>query len=243
MKIALLGYGKMGRMVEEAALKKGHTIIAKISSHESSQITSSTPSSIEHADVCIDFSHPSCVIDNIKKAAQLKKNLIVGTTGWDDHLDFVKKIVKQHQIGFMYAPNFSLGVHLFRRIVAEAATLINAFEEYDIGVIEAHHNKKADSPSGTALSIANVLLERIQRKKRLVYDADQEPVVPEDIHVASIRCGTIPGTHEVVLDSRVDTITLKHVARSREGFAEGAVTAAEWLEGKSGFYTIDDLFT
>ena len=242
MKIALLGYGKMGRMVEEAALKKGHTIIAKISSHENPQITSSQ-SSIEHADVCIDFSHPSCVLNNIKQAAQLKKNLIVGTTGWDDHLDLVKEIVKQHQIGFMYAPNFSLGVHLFRRIVAEAASLINAFEEYDVGVIEAHHNKKADSPSGTALSIAQVLLERVQRKKRLVYDATEEPVVPEDLHVASIRCGTIPGMHEVILDSRVDTITLKHTARSREGFAEGAVTAAEWLEGRHGFYTIDDLFT
>lgn len=241
MKIALIGYGKMGRMVEEAVLKKGHTVIAKIGTQGNFQEI--TPSSIGQADICIDFSHPSCIIDNIRQVAQLRKNLVVGTTGWDDQIDIVKGIVKQSQIGLLYSPNFSLGVLLFRRIVAEAASLINRFADYDIGIMESHHNKKADSPSGTAHAIAKILLERIQRKNRLVYDAAQGQLAPEDIHVASIRCGSIPGTHEVLFDSHVDKITLKHEARSREGFAEGAVTAAEWLKGKQGFYTIDDLFT
>lgn len=240
MKIALVGYGKMGRMVEDAAQKKGHTVIAKIGSQ--GDFPKITHESIGNADVCIDFSHPSCVLDNVKQMAALGKNVVVGTTGWYDQVDVVKAIVSENQIGCLYSPNFSLGVHLFLKIVSEAAALINHFGEYDVGVVESHHQKKSDSPSGTAQSIAKKLLENIKRKKRLVYDPIQEALTPEDMHVASIRCGFIPGTHEVLFDSRVDKITLKHEARSREGFADGAVVAAEWLQGKQGLYTMDDLY-
>lgn len=236
MKIALLGYGKMGRMVEEVAIQKGHTIVAKIRS--SPKIVEQA---IQHAEVCIDFSHPSCVIDHIHLAARLGKNLVVGTTGWLEHLDQVKEIVRQSKIGFLYAPNFSLGVHLFLKVVSEAALLIDRFEDYDVGVVESHHNKKADSPSGTAKAIADLLLENIKRKTTLVHDAVQGQIAPHELHVASIRFGSIPGTHSVMFDSPADTITLTHQARSREGFARGAVAAAEWLQGKNGFYTIEDL--
>jgi 4-hydroxy-tetrahydrodipicolinate reductase len=238
MKIALLGYGKMGRMIEEIALHKGHTILAKFGA---SQKITEQP--IQSADVCIDFSHPSCVIDHIKLVSSLGKNLVVGTTGWLEQLEQVKGIVKDSKIGFLYAPNFSLGVHLFLKVVAEAALLIDRFEDYDIAVIESHHNKKADTPSGTAKAISDLLLKNIKRKTTLVNDQLQGQIAPHELHVASIRYGSVPGTHSVMFDSPADTITLTHQARSREGFARGAVAAAEWLQGKHGFYTIEDLIS
>ncbi len=236
MKIALLGYGKVGRLVEEVAKNKGHTIVAKIDSSQQN-----LAQSIERADVCIDFSHPSCIIEHIELASSLGKNIVVGTTGWHEHIDVVKDIVSKKNIGLIYSPNFALGVHLFIRIVAEAAALIDRYEDYDAGVIESHHNKKADSPSGTAKAIADALINKIKRKSNVVHDAVQGQIAPQDLHVASIRCGSIPGTHTVLFDSPADTITLTHQAHSREGFARGAVAAAEWLQGRKGFFTIEDL--
>lgn len=236
MKIALLGYGKMGRMIEEIALNKGHTIVSKLGSSQPL-----TEQNIQHADLCIDFSHPSCVMDHIHMVSHLGKNLVIGTTGWHEHLEQVKTIVNDTGIGFVYAPNFSLGVHLFLKIVEEAALLIDRFEDYDVGVVESHHNKKADSPSGTAKAMAELLLKNIRRKNSIVQDSVQGQIAPHELHMASIRYGSVPGTHSVMFDSAADTITLTHQARSREGFARGAVAAAEWLHGKKGFYTIQDL--
>lgn len=239
MKIALIGYGKMGRQIEEVALQKGHEIVARIvrQSPEKKLIAET----LHEAEVCIDFSHPDCILDNIKQVARCRKNLVVGTTGWYDHLDSIKGIVSDSKIGFLYSPNFSLGVHLFLNIVAEAATLIDKFEDYDVGVIEAHHNKKADSPSGTAKTIADILLSRIKRKKCLSCNTAEGQMDPHALQIASVRCGNIPGTHTVQFDGPVDTITLMHQARSREGFARGAVSGAEWLNKKSGFYTLEDM--
>lgn len=152
---------------------------------------------------------------------------MIGTTGWEEHFDAVQQYVKKYQIGLLYSPNFSMGVQLFFKIVAEAASLIGPFESYDVGLLEEHHKHKLDRPSGTAKRLAEILTDRLQRK--------------EELSVASLRCGSIPGTHTVLFDSTVDTITLTHQAHNREGFAAGAVLAAEWLQGKQGFFTMDDM--
>lgn len=222
LKIALIGYGKMGQLIEQVAQKRGHEIVAKTTS---SDPVNKLQSQISKSDICIDFSHPHCAVDNIKELAKMGKNIVMGTTGWYDHLDEVNSIVQQHSIGLLYAPNFSLGVNLFIRIVSEAAKLINPFSQYDLGIIEMHHNQKIDSPSGTAKAIAKAISKN-----------------GNDIKMTSVRCGHIPGTHSVIMDSQEDTITLTHEARNRDGFAFGAVLAAEWLKGKKGLYTIDDLF-
>jgi len=237
MKIALLGYGKMGKLIADIATQNGHTVIAKLSSKDKAN-----KENLAAADVCIDFSHPSCILDNIKICAELQKNIVVGTTGWYDHLEQIEKTVKKHQIGLFYSPNFSVGVNLFLQIVEEAAKLINNFAEYDVGTVESHHNKKADSPSGTAKAIANTLVKNIERKKNIVYNTEDQ-IGNESLHVSSLRCGFIPGSHSVLFDSHADTITLCHQARNREGFARGAVAAAEWLHGKKGLFTMKDLMT
>lgn len=222
MKIALIGYGKMGRLVEEIAQQRGHTICATIRS------TNSIDSkSLLDAEACIDFSHPDCVMEHIRQVTSLKKQLVVGTTGWYQHLPEVRALVQKHATGLFYAPNFSVGVNLFLQIIAHAAKLINQFEEYDVGIMESHHQHKVDAPSGTAKAIAQELLKGIKHK--------------QDYPIASVRCGSIPGTHSVLFDSPNDTITLTHEARNREGFARGAVIAAEWLQNKTGLFTMNDL--
>lgn len=225
MKLALLGYGKMGKMVEQAALARGHQIVLI---HNK---TNAKPIDLSEADLCIDFSHPDCVLTHIKLAADYKKNIIVGTTGWDQSFPVVDQLVKKAGIGLLYAPNFSIGVHLFLKVVAEAAKLISQFNDYDVALLESHHRKKVDSPSGTAKALVNVLLKEMKNKKQ------------DQLQVASLRCGSIPGNHSIIFDSAVDTITLSHEARSREGFASGAVLAAEWLLGKKGLFSLEDLLT
>ena len=221
MKIALIGYGKMGKMIEEAALQKGHSISAKFSPRK--QLL--TENSLSHADVCIDFSHPDCIFENIKMMASMGKSIVVGTTGWDHHLDEVRELVEKNNIGLIYSANFSIGVTLFFEIVSHAASLIGEFDGYDVGISEEHHRHKADSPSGTALVLSR-LIHKIQEKRP---------------PISSLRCGSIPGMHSVCFDSAHDTITLMHQARNRQGFAQGAVSAAEWLLGKRGFFTLEQM--
>lgn len=210
MDIALIGTGKMGKLVEQLAVQRGHRVIGGY--HPLQDY------SLDGADVCIDFSHPGVVMKNIELVADQGKNLVMGTTGWESSLDQVKEIVERSGIGFLYSPNFSIGVHLFMEIVKNAMKTVETMG-YDIAGLEMHHNEKVDAPSGTAKE-----LEKITGCK-----------------FSSVRCGSIPGTHSIIMDSPIDTITLTHEARSRSGFAEGAIRAAEWLEGKKGFYTIEDL--
>lgn len=212
----------MGRMVEAAAASRGHTISSIIDpkgSHK--QITKD---SVDSTDVCIEFTNPHSAVDNIRACAALKKSLVVGTTGWYEQLPQVKELVEKSNIGLLYAPNFSTGIYLFTRLVKEAAKLLDPFPQYDVALLEEHSSKKRDRPSGTALQLADVLKQEIKKK-------------PE---ICSLRCGSIPGTHTIYFDSPVDTITLTHTARSRQGFAEGAVAAAEWLKDKKGLFTLDD---
>ena len=235
MKIALIGYGKMGKLIEQIASDKGHQIVAKIGS------TSFTPSQVQSADICIDFSHPTAVLNNVKILAKEKKAIVMGTTGWHEHFGEIQALVNQYQIGFFHSPNFSLGVNLFLKIVESAAELINQYDDYDIALSEAHHKEKADSPSGTAKAIADILLKQIKRKKHIV-NGDSQGKIPSDaLQVSSIRCGAIPGTHTVLFESSADSITLTHQAHNRVGFARGAILAAEWLQGKKGIYTYEDI--
>jgi 4-hydroxy-tetrahydrodipicolinate reductase len=226
-------------MIEQLAPGKGHQIVSKVSPKEPT--TSITIESVASADVCLDFSHPHAVLNNIKSAASCGKNIVVGTTGWYSQLSEVQKIVEKYGVGLVYSPNFSIGVRLFLKMVEEAALLMDLYDEYDVAGFEAHHAKKLDCPSGTAEAMMSRLLNTIQRKKKIRINSLREPLEKDEIHLSSLRCGSIPGEHRVIFDSGYDTIEIKHSARSREGFAHGALTAAEWLQDKKGFFTLDAL--
>ena len=242
MKIALIGYGKMGKEVEQAARKSGHTIAARIDPASdvaaSSEISSQT---IGSADVCIEFTHPEAVFGNIERVVHLQKPLVVGTTGWYQHLTAVEKLVVQEKTGLVYAPNFSLGVNLFYRVAATAARLFHRFEEYDVCGAETHHRLKVDSPSGTARKLSEIVLEQFPRKTRVVVDSLNRAIQPEEFHLVSLRAGHFPGTHSLAFDSAADTIELTHTARSRAGFASGALLAAAWIVGRQGIYTFEQV--
>ncbi len=256
MRFAMVGYGKMGHMIAQAARLRGHTLVlsadpfaedAQCKSPNSAEVAAAIVDS--GAEGIIEFSHPKSVLANIHAFVPTGIPLVVGTTGWHDKIDEIKKMVSERGSAFLYASNFSLGVNLFYRMVSEAARLMSAFEEYDAAVFESHHNQKADSPSGTALDVARRVMDNLPRKKRLVSDAFYRKPDPEELHVASLRVGSVPGTHTVFFDSAADTIELTHTARSREGFAMGAVRAIEWLTDRDergqfrrGVYTMDDYF-
>lgn len=220
MKIALIGYGKMGRLVEEVARRHNIETVARFDENYLFRSDDETRHLLAGVDALIDFSIPTAVLENIRQAAALSMNLVIGTTGWHDHLDEAKKIVESSGIGLVYGSNFSLGVNLFYQIVEHAAKLFSKFESYDPFLEEAHHKFKKDAPSGTALVLKKILAGN--------YDKREVPVT-------SVRAGHIPGTHAVSFDSAVDTIRLEHTARNREGFAEGAILAAKWIAGKKGF--------
>lgn len=220
MKIALLGYGKMGRMVEAAAARAAMDVVCIVNS------SGAVRGNVADADVCIEFSEPAAVVENIRMAAVCKKPIVVGTTGWYDKLDEVRAIVETADIGCVYGSNFSVGVNLFFKVVQRAAELFKDFAAYDPFIEEAHHKFKKDAPSGTALSLKKII--------------DNE--YGKETPTASTRAGYIPGTHTVGFDSEVDTVTITHTARSRAGFAEGAIVAAKWVEHRKGLYEFSQIF-
>ena len=241
MNIAIIGYGKMGHEIERAARAKGINVRTIDPSEPSANYKQINEESMKGVNVCVDFTHPDSVIGNLEKISKFKKNIVVGTTGWYNNMDKVKKIVENTKIGLIWSGNFSIGVNIYFRIIETAARAINKFNDYDIFVHEFHHNKKADSPSGTAVMIGKIIVDNIERKKKIVTEELKRKIDPDELHISSTRCGTIPGTHIVGFDSSADTIELTHTARSREGFALGAVTAAQWIQGKKGFYDIDNM--
>lgn len=218
MKIALIGYGQMGQMIEKVALAKGYTIVAKTSSELWDE------EGILQADICIEFTHPDSVLHHINKLAQLGKNIVIGTTGWHDKIDQVNDIIERNQVGAVYSPNFSIGVQLMFQLLDQASQLMSPFKQYDVAGIEYHHNKKKDMPSGTGLEMSRIVEQNMGRS----------------LNFSCVRCGSIPGTHTVLFDSPFDTISITHEARTREGFAVGAVQAAEWLQGKRGLYSFSE---
>lgn len=241
MNIALIGYGAMGQIVNSVAQEKGFQIKSIIDpDNHQANFNVISAESLKDIDVCIDFTNSKTVLSNVKKIAEHGKNIIMATTGWQDEIEEIKTIVKQHNLGFLYASNFSLGVNLFFKIVKDTAKIMNQFDDYDVYSYEMHHNRKKDAPSGTAFSLGNILLNEIKRKKKLVLDRPNNKIKQDEIHLASIRGGDIPGTHCVGFDSSADTIELKHTARNRKGFALGSLLAAQWLNGKKGFFTASD---
>ncbi len=241
MNIALIGYGKMGQIVHKVAQEKNFNIKSLIDSkNPEADFQEINAESLKDVDVCIDFTHPEVAVENIKQIANEGKNIVMATTGWLDRIEEVKQIVTEKQIGFLHASNFSLGVNIFFKLVKQAAQVMNEFEDYDIYSYEMHHNRKKDAPSGTALSIGEILLDKIERKNKLVLDRPEEKIKNSELHLSTIRGGDIPGTHVVGFDSSADTIELKHTARNRAGFALGSLVAAEWLHGKQGFFKAED---
>ncbi|MDR1390351.1 MAG: 4-hydroxy-tetrahydrodipicolinate reductase [Treponema sp.] len=239
MNIGLIGYGKMGKMVEESARSRNHAIVAILDP----ALKTREPHEPEKADVFVEFTGPGTAAANLKTALEAGKKVVCGSTGWYDRLDEVSAAAKKGGGSLLWSSNFSLGVNLFYRIVSCAAGLFDKFGEYDVGGFEVHHNKKADSPSGTAKTIAALVLASMTRKKKVYFKDVQEKLGDEVIHFASLRSGAVPGVHSLLFDSAADTIELRHTARSREGFALGAVIAAEWLYEKKerGVYTMEDV--
>jgi 4-hydroxy-tetrahydrodipicolinate reductase len=234
MKIALMGFGKMGREIDSIAREQGE-VIARVFEIDNPV----KPQDLADIDICIEFSTPESVLPNIRAAIQAKRDIVVGTTGWSQHLDEIKSAVKDS--GLLYSSNFSLGMNIFFRLTKSAAALMNRATEYDPYVHESHHRQKVDSPSGTALSLAKILIQNIDRKKEILSEPPEGSIRPEMLHVSSTRAGFIAGTHTVGFDSEADLIELHHVAKSRRGFALGALTAARWLRGRKGVYTMDDV--
>jgi 4-hydroxy-tetrahydrodipicolinate reductase len=226
MNLAIVGYGKMGRLVEQLAPEYDFQVGLKLDEYNNAKFEGVTPENFRGVDVAIDFSIPSAVAENVERISKLGVNLVVGTTGWLDRLDHVKATVASAGIGLVWSPNYSIGMNVFSRLVREAASLLKDEANYGAGAWEIHHSTKKDAPSGT-------LLKLVEEMKRAGYE--------RRIDVSSSRAGTHPGTHEIGFDSAADTITLHHAARSREGFARGALKAAQWVAGKTGFFEFSDI--
>ncbi len=238
MKIGIIGYGRMGKIIKSIAKSHNHEVVT-FDTQCDADFCEINEDNLKGIDVVIDFTVPDAVMKNIPIYNKAKVNVVMGTTGWYNQMKEVKKQVKD--IGFMWSGNFSIGVNLFFRILEASSKIMNNIEDYDCLAYEMHHNKKKDSPSGTAKMMADILLKNLDRKSKLVTEMlDREPK-KDELHFASVRGGSIPGTHSIMFDSDADTIELKHTARSRKGFALGSVLAAEWLKGKKGFFGIDDL--
>ncbi|AOM77204.1 4-hydroxy-tetrahydrodipicolinate reductase [Pedobacter steynii] len=243
MKIALLGYGKMGQIIERFALERGHEVVLKISVDNLDDLNKSN---LSKADVAIDFSAPDAAIGNIYACFEANLPIVVGTTGWYGQLQGVKNECLSSNNTLLYGSNFSIGVNIFFHINKVLAKLMSNFPAYDVQVEEIHHTQKLDSPSGTAMTIAEGIIEELDGKtewvNELVGTPFEDVIKKEQVLIESHRIENVPGTHTVVYSSEVDDIELKHTAHSRAGFALGAIVAAEWLQNKQGFYNIADIF-
>lgn len=231
MKIALVGYGRMGREVERVALARGHEICAVFDENAPLQ----PGSDLHAAEVMIDFSLADAVLDVLKTAARAGVPVVEGTTGWQDVMAQVRDIPN---LTMIHSPNFSVGVYQFMQLARQAGTLLGSLG-YDCYVHEVHHRGKADSPSGTARKLASMMLETLPEKRRLLEGDCNRRIETEELQVSSTRVGRVPGTHEVGFDSESDTIILRHEAHGREGLARGAVLAAEWIVNKTGIFSMD----
>ena len=225
-KLAIVGYGKMGKLIEQLAPEYDFQVALKLDEFNNVDGGGLIARNFAGVDAAIEFSIPAAVPGNVEGIAALGVPLVVGTTGWLEHIDRVKRIVETHHAGLVWSPNFSIGVNVFFRLVAEAARLLAAEPAYGAWAWEIHHAAKKDAPSGT-------LLKLVEEMKKAGY--------ARPIDVSANRAGTIPGTHEIGFDSGADTITLRHTARSREGFARGALKAADWIIDKKGFYEFGEI--
>ena len=245
MKIAIAGYGKMGKMVHLLAKGMDNVEVTNIidPAAGNAEVTAErvTADSIRDADAVIDFSSSQAVMENIRVYARCSATAVIGTTGWLDHLDEVKKLIGGTDARILYSGNFSLGVTLFLMLVQEASRLISNIPSYDVAISEIHHSEKADSPSGTALMAAEKVLSRLERKNEILTGNSEGKIRDNQLQITSMRVGHVPGVHALTIDGPADTITIQHSARNREGFASGALQAALWLmKQDKGLYSMDD---
>lgn len=235
MRIILLGYGKMGKVIEGIALERGHDIVARVDETNRAELTAYSP---DTADVVIEFSHPDAAVQNLRDCLTLGLPVVCGTTGWLDHRADIEALCREKGGAFFYASNYSIGVNLFFRLNRTLARLMAHQPQYRVTMTETHHTHKKDAPSGTALTLAEEVLAEIPRYSTWVLGA---PTDDTELPIVALREGEVPGTHAVKYSSGVDDLEIIHTAHSREGFALGAVVAAEWLVGKRGVFGMDDL--
>ena len=235
MNIAIIGYGKMGHEIEKICRERGHNIVCTIDANEEAKFDSDE---FKSADVAIEFSSPESALSNYKRAFAANVPVVSGTTGWLDKIEVVKEACEKDGQTFFYASNFSLGVNILFAVNKYLANIMNDFPEYDVHVDETHHIHKLDAPSGTALTIAEGILQSLERKKQWKLDKQNSD---DDLQINAFREGEVPGIHTIKYESEVDSITLSHDAKSRKGFALGAVVAAEFAAKKKGFLGMEDL--
>ena len=237
MKISLLGYGKMGQEIERLALKKDHEIPLVIDSDEDWEKVGSR---LSETDIAIDFSVPDRAVENIYRCFDAGLPVVVGTTGWSDRLEEVKQVCLEKKQSLFFAPNFSIGVNIFFDLNRCLAHLMSTWEEYEISIEETHHLHKLDTPSGTAIVLANDIIMNTGRLEKWVKESSEKP---DELGIRSVRTENVPGTHRVLYESDIDSIEIIHSAKNRRGFALGALMAAEWLIGKKGYFEMKDLLS
>ncbi len=235
MKIALIGYGKMGKAIEEIALAKGHEIVLKIDVQNSHEFTQEN---IQKADVAIEFTGPHSAFENVMKCIQFGIPVVSGSTGWLEKWEEVQAACQAKNGCIIYSSNYSIGVNLFFEVNKQLAKLMEPYSDYDVSMVELHHTEKKDAPSGTAISLAEQILSNIGRKKQWV---NGPSLSPNDLVITSERIDPAPGTHTVTYSSSIDTIEITHTAHTRKGFASGAVLAAAFAKQKSGIFTMKDV--
>ncbi len=235
MKIALIGYGKMGKAIEEIAISKGHEIVLKIDIQNSHEFTKEH---IQKANVAIEFTGPHSAYENVKKCLELGIPVVSGSTGWLDKWNEIEMLCKSNNGCLIYSSNYSIGVNLFFEVNKHLAKLMEPYDNYDVAMVELHHTEKKDAPSGTAISLAEQILANLGRKKQWV---NEPSLSASDLVITSERIDPAPGTHTVTYSSAIDTIEIVHTAHTRKGFASGAVLAAEFANQKSGIFTMKDV--
>ena len=235
MKIALIGYGKMGKAIEEIAVQKGHNIVLKISSQNTAEFNKQN---LQQADVAIEFTNPHSAVANIEKCLDADVPVVSGSTGWLQYWDEIKQYCNEKNGALLYASNFSIGVNLFFELNQYLAKLMDSHSEYDVMIEEIHHTQKKDAPSGTAITLAEQILQQIQRKTKWVNEESKDSAA---LSIVSKRIDPAPGTHVIKYTSAIDDIEITHTAHSRQGFASGAVLAAEFLQDKKGIYSMKDV--
>ena len=235
MRIALIGYGKMGKAIGDIALLKGHEIVLKI---DQPNLDEFTKENMAKADAAIEFTSPYSAYENVKKCLDFGIPVVSGSTGWTDRLGEIKQYCAEKNGGFIYSSNYSVGVNIFFEVNKKLAALMAAHKEYEVILEETHHTQKKDAPSGTAITLAEQILEQVKRKKQWVNELSDNP---EDLEIISQRIDPAPGTHTIKYSSAIDDIEIIHTAHNRKGFASGAVLAAEFIKDKKGFFTMKDV--
>lgn len=237
MRIVLIGYGKMGKAIEEIAVQRGHEIVLKIDEYN---LPDFTKENMGRAEVAIEFTGPQSAYENVKKALGFDVPLVCGSTGWVDKLEEIKKVCLERKGSFVYSSNYSVGVNIFFEVNKKLAALMAQHKDYELQIQEIHHTEKKDAPSGTAISLAEQILEKITRKKSWVNHISDNP---DELEIISERIDPAAGTHKVKYSSAIDDIEIIHTAHNRQGFALGAVMAAEFIRDKKGFFTMKDVLS